>query len=313
MRLQAALDSGSEARLTMREKDYVAGIYKTQKKKKWSTFARSRQGKAYMGQLIQPSSRYYVYDRNQRKAVRLAERDMSIDEIDSPYYGREPDAQTLLDSIDYTVAEPPPACFDWFLNRLGHRIHSYSEASGDDPIFVYSAWVLRDYESPQRLTDPQVYWPASDEKHSHFRPSFRTIFPPAADEWSSDRGNLFYSNEVLMLRVDAIENDDYFSDDTEAAVSFGFDVAGKIASVDPTGISGIVVALGEIAWQVIMFIDYLDKDDYIGSYNYTLWPEWMPKQASSYPWSQQPWIILRKDDSVWEFRVKSEVRSAIFA
>jgi len=312
MRLQSALDSGSEDGLTAREKDYVKGIYMTHKKKKWSTFVRSKQGKEYMSQLIKPSSRFYVYDRQHRKAVRLAERDMSIDEIDSPYYGREPDAQTLLDAIEYTRPEPPPACFDWFLNRLGHRIHSYSEASGDDPIFVYSAWMLRNNESPERLTDPQVYWPASDEKHNNFRPSFRTIFPPAAGEWSSGRGNLFYSNEVMMLRVDAIENDDYFSNDTEAAVNFGFEVASKIASVDPTGISSIIVALGEIAWLVVMIIDYLDDDDYIGSYNYTLWPEWMPKQASDYPWSTIPWIILRKDDSVWEFRVKSEVRTAIF-
>jgi len=266
-----------------------------------------------MQRLIEPASRFYVYDREQHKEIKLSQTDLRIDEADSPYYARELDASTLREAIEYRPPEPPPACFDWFLDRLGHRIHSYSESSGDDPIFVYSAWVLRDDVAPERLTNPQVYKPADDEKHDNFRPSFRTIFPPAPDEWQSGRGNLFYSNEVLMLRIDAIEDDDYFGDDTEAAIEFGFDVASKIAAVDPTGISGIVVGIGEIAFQIIMFIDWLDDDDYIGCYNYTLWSDWLPKDEESYPWSHQPWIILRRGDSHWEFRVKSEVRSAVFA
>ena len=64
-----------------------------------------------------------------------------------------------------------------------------------------------------------------------------------------------------LIVVNAFEDDTLISDETRKYMDFGLSVAEKIAPFDPTGVSIVVVAIYELVWDLLCWLDDLDKDD----------------------------------------------------
>ena len=315
IRLSEALRTSSMKNLTIREKDFAREIMRINKKRSWRTFTQDYKAATSLQCIIkEPLPRYYIADRKSGKVLKLSDTQFRIADNRSNYLGKDISNKALE---EFFIQEEAPskelACFDLWLYRLGHKIDEYSEVTGDDPVFVYSAYVLSETAPPEIIAGPEVYIPKDDEIHTNFRSNIKRIYPELAGNILYNRENLFHANETLILMVDAIEDDDWFSDETEEYIDFGFRTANAISSLDPTGITGVIVAIGELAWEVVKLFDKLDDDDYIGRSMYFLYPNILPEDSSNYPWSREWDLIFRKgDDLIWRFRIKNEVKTAIF-
>lgn len=313
-RISTALETKSDEKLTEKEKYFIRGYMHSYRKKSWKTFVNDQEAREAVHRLVKiPRQRYYVVDNRSGKTIALksTEGEFRIDDASSPYHNQAVSSEMLQSILTPEQPAKQVVCYDWWFWRLGHRISSYSEATGDDPVFIYSAYVCSDTSSPVKIAGPEVYKPKDDEKHSHFRESFSRIHPPLPGAIPSPRSNEFLANEYIVFRLDAIEDDQYFDDDTAGYIDFGFRVAGAITRLDPTGITSIVVAIGEIAWSVVKLIDWLDDDDYVGNYVFQLHPSHLPVQEDMYPWGFVRDLTIYNRPYVWSFRIQNVVQNVI--
>jgi hypothetical protein len=313
-RLSTALKTKNDEKLTKKEKNFIRGYMHAYRKKSWKTFVNDKEAFEAIQRLVEiPRKRYYVSDNRSGKSIALKneEGEFRIDDVSSPYHNRALSSEVLQSILIPEVSSKQVVCYDWWFWRLGHRIASYSEATGDDPVFIYSAYVCSETASPVKIAGPEVYKPKPDEKHSNFRESFSRIHPPLPGAVQSLRSNEFLANEHIVFRLDAIEDDQYFDDDTAGYIDFGFKVAGAITRLDPTGLTSIVVAIGEIAWAVVKLIDWLDDDDYVGNYVFALYPNHLPVQEEMYPWGFVRDLTIYNRPYVWSFRIQNVVQNVI--
>ena len=246
--------------------------------------------------IVRPPSRFVLSDRKGRRAIAIT----GIDEAT----GGLVDVSQLFEEDERTT----PTCRDWRCDRLGHRIVTYDEATGDDPVFVYSAFRISETASPSRIVGPEVYKPADDEKHDNFRESFKNIFPGK----TGDDENNFFSDETNLLVVNAWEDDQWFSDDTEKYIDFGLDLSQQICALDPTGVSETIIGIIEVAWDIVKILDWLDDDDYVGENFYSLGVDQLPQSDDAYPWSEERDLVFgRESNSTWLLRIRSGVETAI--
>jgi hypothetical protein len=316
-RISTALETKSDKKLTENEKNFIRGYMHAFRKKSWAKLVKDKDAYEALNRLVKfPQQRYYAADSRYGRTIALkhTEGKFRIDDVSSPYHNEAVTSEALTSHLIPQITEDPSkqvVCYDWWLWRLGHRIASYSEKTGDDPVFIYSAYVCSDTTPPIKIAGPEVYKPADDEKHSNFRESFSRIHPPLPGAIPSPRRNTFLANEYIVFRLDAIEDDQWFDDDTAGYIDFGFDIANQITLLDPTGVTGIVIAIGEIAWSLIKFLDWLDDDDYVGKYVFHLHPSHLPVEEDMYPWGFVRDLTIYNRPYVWSFRIQNVVQNVV--
>lgn len=294
-RLSKALKSGSMIGLKPREKAFVSGLTRTYKKRSWRQFTSDEKTKSIADRIIRPiKSKYYLTTPRMEVYKFKAKRDLS-DWIAS-----------IIDQPEPQEPEMEMTCYDWYIDRLGHRIVQYDEATGDDPVFIYTLFRHSETASPAQLVGPVVYKPPDNEKHNNFRSSVSRIYPSSGAEF-------FWAYERPLLIVSAFEDDQWFSDDTQAYVDFGTDIASMVASLDPTGYASIIVTIWDITWDVLLFLDWLDDNDYVGTavyeFNIDLIPETVGRDN---PFVHQVDLRMSGSGSTWDFRIRMTVKGAMF-
>jgi len=298
-RIQRAIDTGNLNKVTKKEKSFLNNLAKTYKKRDWRGFLLDKETKGIASRLVAKKSGKYLI-----KLGQLADAEHFMD-----YNSWKKVAEILLQQREEPEPEIKLCSYEWSLERISHRIVKCEEYTGDDPVFVYSCFLYTGVGLPWKVSGPEVYKPAEHEKHSNWRVSEKDIYPTYG---------LHYSDvpERPLLVVTAIEDDQYFSDDTAAAVEFGLDVASMIAAADPTGISSIVITIMDIAWEVVKLLDWLDDDDVVGTSVWEMPLEDLRKPPEgenvTQPYSFWPVLGFEGAGSHWELKIKTNIHSAVF-
>ncbi len=154
------------------------------------------------------------------------------------------------------------------------------------------------------LEKPYIYKPEENEKHNNFRSKFMELYHPYNDYMGTERP---------VVVVSAFEDDQYFSEETKGYVSFGLELASRIALLDPSGVTNIVISVLRIAWAIVCFIDWMDENDYIGTTTYQFFPTLIPEGTDrSHPYSKEVDITLRKGKSIWKYRIEFISRGVVY-
>lgn len=297
-RIQRAIETGNLNRVTKKEKAFLSNLAKTYKKRSWRSFVIDKKLKGIASRLItEKRGKYLIKLGKQSEAEHFMDFNSWKDKVKGIIQVQEPEPEIELCS------------YEWYLERIGHRIVKYDEATGDDPVFVYTCFLSTGIGPLLKVSGPEVYKPDANEKHDNWRESIKDIFPTLYVHHSD-------VPEHPILVVTAIEDDQYVSNDTQAFVDFGLDVANMLAMLDPTGIASIAVAIIDIAWEIVMIIDWLDENDIVGTSFWELPIETIHKPPEgeyvTQPYSFSPVLGFEGSGSHWEFKIKFHIHSATF-
>ncbi len=299
-RIQQAIDRKNVNLATPIEQSFLNNITKAHKKRTWRSLITDKKTKPIVSRLVVPQNgNYLIKLGNQLEAENYSNFNLWKERM-----------KELLQSEYEQKPEIKLCSYEWSLQRIAHRIVKYDEATGDDPVFIYSSLLYSGIGLPSPISDTEVYKPATNEKHSNWRGNIKDIYP---------KNGIHYSEvpERPLLLVIAMEDDQYFSNETASYVDFGFEVARMLASVDPSGISSIIVTIVDVVWDIVKFVDWLDDDDLVGI---SIWEldlnDFVKPAEGEYftePYSYWPTLNFEGSGSHWQLRIRINIHGASFS
>jgi hypothetical protein len=166
----------------------------------------------------------------------------------SDYLGGNADPRFLIYSfytppVDAPVPGAPPYCQKITFNSLGNDV-------GEGDWVDYSSWcgaIAAAMEEHPTIAHMYGY----DAK--------------CADLAVFNREGHQAVGVAPTLVVKAFEDDTWFDDDTRANAEAGLQVAGLLASLDPTGTLSLVVAIVDLAWDLFCWLDDIDSNDQLAT------------------------------------------------
>ena len=127
-----------------------------------------------------------------------------------------------------------------------------------EPVFVINGFY---YEYSRLKSTPTITITLNDVEDTDigswisFPEAYANLLPIFAGNDYLGEG----SNPIIV--VSAFEDDQLVSDDTRRYMDYGLDLAQTAATLDPTGISTTLVSIVSLAWDIVLFLDWLDADD----------------------------------------------------
>lgn len=301
MRIQNAIKSKSLDGTTKKEKHFLNTLMKSHNKRSWERFVSNKETKQLVSSLVmERSGEYLLKYPNQLE----------------PSYLHKDQLKALIEKLQNELQhpEPPPppewklCSYEWSFSRVGHRMVVIDEKTGDDPVFIYSM-LMNTGTQIVPLTDAEVYEPPEDQESLQPQSSVAKIYPKFGRHLSA-------APERPIFVALAIENDQWFSEETTNYVDFGLRAANMVARADPTGVSSIVVGVVQLGWEILQFLDWLDDDDFVGA---TIWelpierlskPEEGEDFVDSYKW--WPTFNFEGEGSHWQLHTQLEIHASTF-
>jgi hypothetical protein len=291
-RIRSAFSTGQVADLSQREKDFIECHVSTYKMGQDGTQIAAVAEKTQW--LMEPTTGKYIFS-EEYKAAKV--------------FNNLTEVAHYVDSLAGETPAPPEkkvCSYYWKVNQLGHKIDSFAEATGDDPVFIVNVFKRVDSVPglENLLASSHVLKPKANEKHKDFRPNFEELYDPKSE---------YLGTERPVVVVSAFEDDQYFSNDTKAYIEFGLEVADRLSSFDPTGYGSIGVAILQIAWSVVKFVDWLDDDDFIGTVSYEFIPSMIPDgTGDGNLFSKQVDMKVSNGKSSWRYRIEFVSRGVVY-